>query len=275
MQYLKESLRYIFVQGKGKHLLLLLLFGIVPSALFGYALPAEKILLNVISPPEYSWWGELWLSHTIGYRGLVNSGIAILLLFVTTACMCSIIVKHFRIGTFGMPSVLTASNDYFLPCLIYTLSNVIAYLFAYTLYTVFAYMWYIYFSPVAYAILCCISLVAIGFALFYYVSSIVLWLPTMTIKGLRGKTAFTTAIYQTRGKQKKLLPGKFFIVLLLTACTLISYFFSKIWYISWIINTVFYAFAYVYSIVHIIIVYFGENYLPREDLARSPYKRRY
>ena len=276
MRYLKETLRYIFAQGKGKHFGLLFLFSLLPAALLAHAVPIEIFLSNLISPPDYQWWGELWMAHLdCGYRSIFSIVVALLLTFVTTACICRMVIRHFRIGKLSFPNILNSANDNFLACLSYGLAKMGIYLVAYTIFTLFEYLWYSTCSYVVFIVLTSITAVVLLIPVIYITSSFTLWLPTMMIKGLHGKNAFTTALYQSRGKQKLFLPGKIFIVLLFVVSMILSYFFAKIWYVSWIINTVFYAVAYAFTLCHLVVVYFGENLLPREDLRKKPYTRRY
>ena len=274
MRYLKDTFLYLFVYGKGKRFLLMFLSTLLPSALFAYGIRAELLFVNVISPPDYKNWGELWLSYFSPSYSYVAIILGIFVSVLATACIMGTTIRYFRVGTSSPKQFFRSFNDYALPSLLYSGMNILIYAVAYTLYTLFAFMWYNFTSPIAYAVLSYIVFFGLAILVIYIMSSLTLWLPFMCIKGIYSHNALSTAFYQSRSKQKMFLPGHFAVGIILLATALISYLVSNIWYIAWIIDTVGYSVAYTVSLIFITTAYFGENSLPREDFGVSPYKKR-
>lgn len=276
MKYLKQTLRYLFIESKGKHFLILLFISLVPAAAIAVCMPAERFIANVVDAPAYKNWAEAFCAY---FRGDIVSGVCIplgiILSIVTTSVIISIIIGNFRIGTFSLPSVLRATNDNFFPSVLFIGSTVLNWTVFFILYTLLSFMWYYIAIRVVFIVFSAITMAILVIIMLYIESSFTLWLPIMAIKGLRGKSAFTTAVYQSRGKQKYFLPGHLFSCLITVVTVILAYFLAKVWYVSFVISALGYAFSSLFGIVFSIIAYFGENYLPREDLNRSPYKRRF
>lgn len=275
MRYFIDTLSYLFVKGKGKRFLAFFSFALVPSVILAYGLRTDLILKNLFDTPTYNNWPELFFAYFPSKRSFSTIFVALIVFVLSTACISGAVIRHFRVGDFSPKQLGKSFNDYAFPAFLYTAMNLMIYFVAYLLYSFFAYMWYTITSPKAYVALSILSLIAISCAVLYIVSSITTWLPSMCIKGVYSPNSLSTAFYQSRGKQKLFLPGHFFVIFILMITGLISYFVSKVWYVSWIINAVGFAFSYTFSIIFIITAYFGESGLPREDLKVNPYKRRY
>lgn len=272
MRYYIDTLSYLFVRGKGKRFLAFFAFALVPSLILAYGLRTEAVLKNLFANPVYHNWSELFLAYFPSKRSFTTIFVGLIVFVLSTACISGAVIRHFRVGDFSAKQIGKSFNDYALPAFLYTAMNLITYFVAYVLYSLFAYMWYTLTSPSAYIALTIISFFVILSVLLYGVSSITTWLPLMCIKGVYTPNSLSAAFYQSRGKQKYFLPGHIFATLILMITGVISYFVSKIWYVSWIINAVGFAFSYTFSIIFIITAYFGESGLPREDLKVNPYK---
>ena len=271
MRYIKESFKYIFVNGKGAHFICLFFITLIPSALLARAVPIEKFVLNIFYPPEYSNWAELWLS----YFNVPSSFIMLIFGYLTSviaiAGLCGALINHFRIGDLKLNKIIHSFNDYFLPAALYSFTIVIVFTTTFTIYTLLAYLWYIFESVIAYEILTAITLFAFAILTMYITSSLTLWLPTMCIKGTY-KNSFVQAFSQAQSKQKFFLPNKIIIFLIVSVTAILSALVAKVWFVSWIINSIGYACAFSYVIISITIIYFDENKLPRD--CGHPYKWR-
>ena len=268
MRYLKQTMQYLFVYGRGKRFLLLFLVCLLPAAMFSFGFSAENVIGNFLSPPEYHSWGELWLSYFHGGWMFFSLLLGTITLVLASACIIGAAIRHFRIGVFTLQQLASSFNDYFLPSVWYTLFHVVLSVLSYTLFTVLAYMYYVFLSPTAYSVLCFITAFILLVGWVYIVSSLSLWYPGMCIKGDYTPTFFFHSFYNSRVKQKYFLPGHILSFSLLIVTAIVAYFTRGVWYVPEIVTTIGIAAAFAFSIVYVTVVYFGENCLPREDLNR-------
>lgn len=271
MRYIKESFKYIFINGKGAHFICLFFISLIPAALLAHAFPAENFVLNIFYPPEYQNWAEVWLS----YFKVPSSFVALIVGFITCviamAGLCGALINHFRIGDLKLNKIFHSFNDYFFPAILYSLTILIVFATTFTLYTLLAYLWYIFESVIAYEVLSVISLFVLAILTIYITSSLTLWLPTMCIKGAY-KNSFFQAFSQAQSKQKSFLPSKVIAALIIAVTAILSALVTKVWFVSWIITSIGYACAFAYVIISITITYFDENKIPRD--CGHPYKWR-
>ena len=272
MQYLKDSLKYIYVNGAGKRFSCLFFISLFPATALAFAFPIDRLILNIYFPPQYSDWASVWLSYFNGIKSFISLLIGIVASTISTTVICGALIRHFRIGNFSTGKIIRSFNDYFFAAILYTLTLLVVFTFSLTVYTVFQYMWYTTLNPIAYKVVSTITLLIILLGLCFLLGSITLWLPSMCIKGIY-KKSMGQAFYQSRTKQKKFFPGILFVAIVLLVTTIISALVTKVWYISLIINAIGYAIAFSFFIVHMMITYFGENKLPREDLYSNPYNK--
>lgn len=265
----------MFIRGRGKRFAVLFLFSLVPSAMLAFGVRAEIFIANIVSPPDYANWGGLVMSYFPSPYGFISLALGILCSFISTACLMGAVIRHFRVGDFSVGQISRSFNDYALPSVFYTAMSIALYAAAFVIYSLFAYMWYRFTVPVAYTVLSFVFLFIIAAVLVYVMSSLTLWLPLMCVKGIYSPNALTDAFYRSRSKQKMFFPGHALVALIVLCTAIISYFVSKIWYVSWIIDSIGYAIAYTFSLIFITTAFFGENSLPREDVGVSPYKRRF
>ena len=274
MKYLVSTLKYLFIEKKARNMIVFIIFALVPSILVCCAIAPENFVKNINNPPAYANWGELWLSYFRSPRALIVLAIGLLFCILSASLISSCIVYHFRIGKFKLPNVLRACNDYFFPSLFYSLMIVFILALGYTLYTTFAYLWFCTISKIAYTVMCYITLFILLLLTSLTISALTFWYPSMIIRGIYEKGAMLNAFYQSRGKQKVLLPSNLIMTVVVVIAFVIAYFVRKLPFIAIVISAVGIALVFVFNITYTIIVYFGENMLTREDLLQSPYKRR-
>ena len=268
MRYLKQTMQYLFVYGRGKRYLLLFLVCLFPAAMFAFGFSMENVIGNFIAPPAYHSWGELWLSYFPGGWMFFSLLLGTITIVLSSACIIGAAIRHFRIGVFTMQQLTGSFNDYFLPSVWYTLFHVVLCAMAYTLFTVFAYMYYVFLTHMAYTVLCFVTGIIFLAGVTYIVSSVSLWYPGMCIKGDYTPAFFFRSFYNSRVKQKYFLPGHILSFSLLIVTAIVAYFTRGVWYVPEIVTTIGIAAAFAFSIVYVTVVYFGENCLPREDLNR-------
>ena len=274
MRYLKETLDYILVKGKGIRFLSVFIVLLIPSAMIAYGLPAEKFFANLIHEPNYANFGETWLSFFTSPLTIVSVAVGLLFAATAFACVIGVIITHFRVGTFSLKYVGRSLNDYFVPAIAHSLFFIVDFIVNYTIFALLIFIWHKYANGVTYTVLGFVSGAILLSVFVYILSSLTVWLPTMSIKGDYGLKTFTDSFYKSRSKQKYFLPTHIFITLILLAMGAISHFVHGPWYVSLIIDSIGYAACLTLYIVYCFVVYFNENGLPREDLVGSPYKRR-
>lgn len=274
MRYLKETLDYILIKRKGLRFLAIIIVLLLPSAMIAYGLSAGKFFQNLINEPAFNTFGEVWLGFFASPFKMISVAIGAITVSVSFACLIGVIITHFRVGKFSLKFVGKSFNDYFLPSFLHTIFFIFDFVINYTLFTLLVFAWSKYANGVAYSVLGFITGAIFLSAFLYVLSSLTIWLPTMSIKGGYGIKTFTDAFYKSRTKQRLFLPTHILIALVLLITGLISYFVSNIWYVSWIVDTIGYAAALGLYLTYCFVVYFYENGLQREDLAGGPYKRR-
>lgn len=272
MKYLKNTLKYIYVNGFGKRFLCLFFISLFPAVALAFAFPIERLILNIFYPPQFDGWSSMWLSYFNGKGSLIAMPIGIAASTISTTIICGALIRHFRIGNFSTGKIIRSFNEYFFAAIIYTLTIAAFFIFSLTLYTLFQYMWYANLKLVAYKVISTITLFVIVTGMSLLLGSLTLWLPSMCIKG-NFKKSIGLSFYQSRTKQKEFLPGIFFVFIVVTVMTIISALATKAWYVSLIVDAVGYAVAFSFFIVHMMITYFEENKLPREDLHPNPYNK--
>lgn len=274
MHYLKETLSYILIKGKGLRFLAVISVLLIPSAMIAFGLSAGTFFTNLVYKPDFRTFGDAWLGFFASPLKMVSVAIGAIAISVSFACLIGVIITHFRTGKFSLKYVGRSFNDYFLPSFLHTLFFILNFLLNYTLFTLLVFTWNKYVSGAAYTALGFVTGVVFIGLFDYILSSLTIWLPTMCIKGGYGAKALSEAFYKSRSKQRLFLPTHLLITLVLLATGAISCFASNVWYVSFIIDTIGYAAALGLYLVYCFVAYFYENGLPREDLAGGPYKRR-
>lgn len=277
MKYLNLTFDYLFKRGKGKHFLVFSLFALLPSAVMAYFFPASNLIglfanYNTVTLTSY---GSLWLNIYSQTSWAIVAVICSFILYgFCYSSICSIITRHFRVNDFSIPKIFHSMNENFFPALTVLVFVYLLILIMHSIGCLFIYLWFSLANKIAGLIL------AVSFELLcilggiYIISALTLWLPIMSFSGLPMFKAMSTAFYKSRSFQKDVFVGSLIPVLFALCLCIASYFVSKLWYISWILNT----FAYIFVIVVIItldfVTFCEVEGVSREDLIQSPYKRR-
>ena len=229
--------------------------------------------MSIMPTPAYGKWSDVWLCAFRSNLGFASIGIGAVVLALCSAFMMGLIIRHFRVGDFKA-NVSKSLNDYVLPAALHAFVVLVGVAFCYTIFSLFQFLWLKTVGAVAYSVLTFLAFIILFGAFSYVASSLTVWFPYMCVKGVYSGGAFAAAFYQSRTKQKYFYVGHAFSAIILIVTAVISYFVADVWYVGWIVETVGFAAAFSFGIVFSTIAYFGENGLPREDRAVSPFKRR-
>ncbi len=276
MKYFYLTIQYLFQLDKGKRFL----------TLFLYALPACLVLSAFFPITGYFEWlfghgsayanyGELWLS--LVQRDTFKLGLLIavyFLLILSVSAITTTIIRSLRVGKFQVKSLFYIINENFLPSLWMVSATMIGLLVFHSLFGLFLFTWqFIPNVALSYALsmisfLLCLSLLTFVF------SKLALWLPIMSINGLRPFRAMESAISKTHQKKKNMFVAFSIAVLLLLAAGTIAFFFRAVGILDFVINVVTYTIMLVYYCALSLLAYFDIEGITREDLAKRPYLRR-
>ena len=268
MKYVKETFEYLFTEGKGKKFLFYFLISLVPSALISACFSVSKGIKNLVNSPDYANWGELWMSYFNSDMSFIAIAVGVIALILVAAAAEGLTISHFRTGSVSIKKTGRSFNDYFMPSVIFTFLSIALYALFFTIYTLVSFMWFYYFNETAYAVLSFISFFVFLGGAVYIISALTLWFPSMCIMGIYTPSAMLKAFYGSRTKQKYFLPGHIVCILVVGVFSVVSYFTSDLWYVSWILSSIGYALGFAFYYIFVTVAYFGENCLPREDLNR-------
>ena len=270
MKYFSMVLRYLF-SGKGaKKCLFYFLFAVIPAAFIAYTLPLSTVFELVRTSDPIS-FGKLWLSTFT--RPFMPFMVVASLLTETfiSACICSALTYHMRVGKFGLPRFFSSVNNNFFPCFSRALILGIALILFYTVFVLFESFWRIVFSPVASIVASALTLSVLMVLFGLGASSISLWLPTMVITGRSFKTALATAFNQPRSTHRQFL-SFYALMMIIAAVFSTGALFIKNMFISWALTALSYLIILVFIHVFWFIAFFEENKMTRADL--TTYQRR-
>jgi hypothetical protein len=277
MKYLKLTLNYLFIKGKGKHFLIFALFALLPSAVFAYFFPISNFIgvFANYSTFNITNYGTLWLSIYSHTTWAFVAFICTLILFgFSYASISSIITRHFRVNDFSIPKFSNSINENFFPALTVVISLYILAILLHTIGCLFIFLWLALQNRILGLLLAgfCEIICLIGVA--YWFSAFTLWLPIRSFNGLKMFKAMSTAYDKSRNFQAGVFISTLIPLIICSVLFAVAYMVNSIWYLSWLINTISYIFGVVVILTLSYVTFCEVEGVSREDLLQSPYKRR-
>lgn len=263
-------LRYLFSGKVAKKCLFYFLFAVIPAAFIAYTLPLSS-LFHIVRSTEATSFGDLWL---LAFKRPFTPLMLIASLLTETffsACICSALTYHMRVGKFGLPRFFSSVNNNFFPCFSRTVLLGIALLVFYTVFVLFDSFWRIVFSPLSSIVASALTLAILTILFALGVSSISLWLPTMVITGRSFKTALVSAFNQPRSTHIQFILFYAFMLIIAVAFSTGALFIKNM-FVSWALTALSYLIILVFVHAFWFIAFFEENKLTRADL--TTYQRR-
>ncbi|MFA6766452.1 MAG: hypothetical protein WCS45_05410 [Clostridia bacterium] len=276
MKYLFLTLQYLFRLDSGKRFLALLLIALPPCILLAYFFPITGYFEWFFNySGDYGSYSALWLS--LAQRDSLGLGFLVLgyiLLVLSVSAITTAVARSVRIGKFQLKNFLYLINENFFPSFYTITFFIIALMVAQSLIGLFLFLWQSLPTLTASFVVSIIFVLISLLLLVWAYSGLALWLPIMSINGLKPHKAIAASYSKTHNQRRELLISYIIIVAGIVLIGLISYLFGDVWYISWIINTLNYAIATVFFVVLSILSYFDIEGITREDLVKRPYLRR-
>lgn len=272
MIYFKRTLEYLFKLERGKRFFILFLMSL-PVGL-GAAITAPHHVYNE------------WLSNfTVGnrnfldammfngvanpYRVLIAGVVTVVLLLVCISIMASVISRNLRVGVFSVNRLFIEFNEAIFPSFFAVTSMILVVVLGKVLLGVLLVLFQTISNILLSQILSVFALL-INIALVCYAISVgMLYLPSMTINGLRPLVAFAESANKLGGKKGGTMFLSVFLPILLNYVIggLVSIANNLI--VSLVVESVCYALSLVYLITLSFISYYEINELPREDYPRE------
>lgn len=276
MKYIYLTLQYLFKLDKGKRFLFLMLFALPPCLALAYFFPITGYFDWFISyTGNYTSYPELWLS--LMNRNSLQIGLLILgyiLLVISISAITTIIIRSLRIGKFQVKSLFYLINENFFPALYLITFFIISLILFQSLICLFLFLWQT-LPGITLGFILSIAITLIGLVLMTLgYSNMVLWLPIMSINGLRPLPALGTSYSKNNTTKKSVFVAYLLAIVFVLMMGYLSYTFKNAWYLSWIINAISYAFMTIYFSTLSILAFFDIEGITREDLVKRPYLRR-
>lgn len=276
MKYFYLTLQYIFKLDRGKRFVFLMLFALPASLTLAHFFPITGYFQWFVNySADYTTYSTLWLS--LMNRSTFQVGLLILgyaLLIMAVSAITTIIIRSVRIGKFQVKSLFYLINENFFPAFYLITFFILSLILFQSLVCLFLFLWQILPGVVlGYVLSLLITLIGLILVTWAF-SNLVLWLPIMSINGLKPFPAIGTAYSKNNTTKKNFFVAYILAIVFLLIIGFVSYLFNKIWYISWIIDALNYAFLTVYFATLSILAYFDIEGITREDLVRKPYLRR-
>ncbi len=276
MKYFYLTLQYLFKLDKGKRFLTLFLLALPACLLLAAFFPVTGYFEWLFDySGAYENYGQLWLSLMQRESFMVGLLIiAYLLLVFSISAITTVVTKSIRIGKFQIKSLFYLINENFFPSLSLVTAVIISLLLTHSLICLFLFTWqYLPLAAVGY-IMSMLSFLAIFLLLTFVFSKLVLWLPIMSINGLRPFRAMEAAISKIYPKKRNMFVAYLIPVVLLLASGILAYLFRTVGILDYVINVISYTIIFVYFCVLSLLAYFEIEGITREDLAKRPYLRR-
>lgn len=276
MKYIYLTLQYLFRIDKGKRFLSLLLFAIPSCLVLAYYFPITGYFEWFMHyTGDYSSYSDLWMS--LVERDSLRLGLLFLgyvLLIFSVSAITTLTIRSVRIGKFQIKSPFYLINENFFPSFYLMTFFIVSLVIVQSLVCLFLFLWQTLPGYIlGYILSIAIMLISLFLATFLY-SGMCLWLPLMSINGLKPFKALGITFSKTHEQKKHLYIAFLFAIAITLLLGFIAFIFREIWYVKWLINTLNYTMATVYFTVLTILAYFDIEGIAREDLIKRPYLRR-
>ncbi len=272
MIYFKRTLEYLFKLEKGKRFLFLFLLGLPVGV--GAAITAPHYVYNE------------WLANfTVGNRNFLDAmmfnGVAnplrvliagivtFVLLLVCISIMASVISRNLRVGVFSVNRLFIEFNEAIFPTFFAVTSMMLVVILGKVLLGVLLVLFQTFGNVLLSQILSVFALTLNVALVCYAVSVGILYLPSMTINGLRPLVAFAESANKLGGRKGGAMFLSIFLPMLLNYVIggLVSIAQNLI--VSFVVESVCYTLSLVYLVTMSFISYYEINDLPREDYPRE------
>ncbi|HHT83172.1 MAG: hypothetical protein ACOYEC_01850 [Christensenellales bacterium] len=276
MKYISLTLQYLFKLDNGKRFLALFLFALPPGLVLSYYFPITGYLDWFVNySGNYASYSDLWLS--LVERDTLKIGLLILgyiLVIFSVSAITTLTVRSARIGKFQVKSVFYLINENFFPSFSLMTVFLISLIVFQSLLCLFFFLWQI-IPGITVGYVLAIFTAVIGLLIFIYtLAGASLWLPIMSINGLKPFKALAVSYYKTRKEKNKLFTAYLIAFAVIIALGFVAYLFAKVWYVKWLINALNYTMAALFFTVMSILTLFEIDGITREDLVKRPYLRR-
>lgn len=276
MKYLYLSLQYLLKIDKGKRFLTLLIFALPSCLALAYYFPITGYLEWLINyTGSYSSYSELWLS--LVERDTFKLGLLVLgciLLIFSISSITTLTIRSVRVGKMQVNNIFFLINENFFPSFFMMVFFIVSLLLLQSAICLFLFLWQTIPSFIISYILSIIVLLLGILLIIFICSRMALWLPLMSINGLRPFNALGTSFSKTHPHKKSLFSAYFFLIIIVVTLGFVALFLSYLWYLKWLINALNYTIVTVLFVVTSILAYFDIEQIAREDLTKRPYLRR-
>lgn len=276
MKYLYLTLQYLFKIDKGKRFLSLLIFAIPSCFVLAYYFPITGYMEWILNyTGNYSSYSELWLSlveRDTFKLGLLLIGSILLILSIST--VTTLTIRSVRVGKMQVNNVFFLVNENFFPSFFMMSFFILSLLLLQSVICLFLFLWQTISSFILSYILSLIILFLALILAIFICSRMALWLPLMSINGIKPIKALGISFAKTHPHRKSLFVTYLCLIIIIVSLGIVAFFLGDIWYLKWLINALNYTIATVFFVVTSILAYFDIEGITREDLIKRPYLRR-
>ena len=275
MNFLQQTMKYLFVEGKGKRFFLLWLFLLPACVLVGFFFPTSVYpdLFAKFQTGYSPTFSALWYdSFNCSGWSFLSLGIAIILFVFGGGYICAIVTRHIRVGKLTFPNFFRAVNNTFFPALAVTFFFLLVTTVAHVLFVVQAYIWLQLSSRVLGLVMSILFFVLILIGMAYLLCSTTLWLPTMIFSGQYVFQALSVAFYKSRNHQRKFFLPCLIAVAIAIGVGVAGHFITP-WYVGRLLHVFVYSIVLTIAVVFSFISYCEAESVRREDLAQTYFGR--
>ncbi|HHX49758.1 MAG TPA: hypothetical protein GX709_05165 [Clostridiales bacterium] len=272
MKYLKKTIEYLFVLEKGKRMLVLFLLALPMGISFAFVSP-NYVLLNWLknySVGNQNFW-QAW--NFYGQIKPIEMLIATIATFITTffsySIMTTVISRSMRVGMFKVNNLFYEANENFFAIFSFTIIAFIGGLIFKALSSLFFTLWQGVHSLYLSMVLSIITLILLICLLCFIFTYICLFLPYMSINGLKFKDAIAESIGRFGKKQGKSLFISILIPVLLGVLFGTLAGLSEYRFVGIIVDSISYAFLSVYLLTLAFVAYYKIEGLERKDYTKE------
>lgn len=261
LQYLKKNFLYVFA------------LTFVPAVIIGTATEPTSLLIyfrDFLSSNSKTFVEIFNANSEMNLMSALLALIIVPIVMLFISALCGIESKHMRLGEFSMNRIMTRVNNNFLSVIKVGIVFVLIFQLFALFSTSFAVMWIAIFGigrrALAFIIVTDVILMV---ALIYVMSSMLLWLPIMSITGLSMRKAFVENLEMIKGKTIKLfLSVAIPLILPFAVMSPLAYFDVPF---RMIVNVAMYWIMLAYYITLMYVSYCDIADIDREDLKKYKY----
>ncbi|MDD4316246.1 MAG: hypothetical protein PHC84_03690 [Clostridia bacterium] len=269
-------MQYLFRLDNGKRFLALFLFALPACLMLAAFFPVTGYFEWLLTyTGAYASYSELWMS--LIQRDTLRLGflfMGYILLVFSVSAITTITIRSMRVGKFQVKSLFYLINENFFPSLALVTAVTVSLLFFQSLICLFLFLWQFIPNQAASYILSMVFSLGIVVLMFYIFSILILWLPVMSINGLKPFKAMETAASKSHSDKGRIFTAYIIPLGVILVLGILSYLLRAIGILKFIINAVSYTLLTVYFTSVSLLAYFEIEGITREDLVKRPYLRR-